>query len=85
MRRRGFITSATIAAALWPLVTLPQQLDRMHRLAVLLNGAPDDAGAKPRLDAFLEGLKDLGWTEGNNLQVDTRWGRSDPGLLGRTL
>jgi putative ABC transport system substrate-binding protein len=53
----------------------------MHRLAVLLNGAPNDAGAKPRLDAFLAVLKDLGWIEGKNLQVDVRWGRSDPGLI----
>jgi putative tryptophan/tyrosine transport system substrate-binding protein len=81
VRRREFIT-ATFAAAMWPLASLSQQLDRVHRLAVLLNGAPDDAGAKPRLDAFLEALMDLGWTEGKNLQVDVRWGRSDPGLIG---
>jgi len=63
---------------MWPLATLSQEPNRVHHLAVLLNGAPDDAGAKPRLDAFLEALKDLGWIEGKNLQVDVRC------LFGRT-
>src|SRR5262245_25332279 len=81
MRRREFVMSASFAAAMWPLATPSQEPNRVHHLAVLLNGAPDDAGAKPRLEAFLEALGDLGWIEGKNLRVDVRWGRSDPGLI----
>jgi putative tryptophan/tyrosine transport system substrate-binding protein len=60
-----------------------QQPDRLRRLGVLLSGAPDDAGAKPRLHAFLETLKGLEWIEGKNIQVEVRWGLSDPQLLRR--
>jgi hypothetical protein len=37
----------------------------------------DDPGAKARIAAFLEGLAQLGWTDGRNVRIDTRWGAGD--------
>jgi len=48
---------------------------------VLLTGTPNDAGAKSRLDAFLQTLRGLGWIEGKNLQVEVRWARNEPNLI----
>jgi putative tryptophan/tyrosine transport system substrate-binding protein len=38
-----------------------------------MNGARDDAEVRARLAAFLDGLQQLGWTDGRNVRIDTRW------------
>ena len=45
----------------------------MRRVGVLLGTARDDPDAKARMAAFLEGLQQLGWTDGRNLRIETRW------------
>jgi len=40
-----------------------------------MSGAPDDAEVQARLAAFLDGLQQLGWTDGRNVRIDTRWAR----------
>ena len=45
----------------------------MRRIGVLLNLAADDAEGQARVLAFAQGLKELGWSEGHNLRIDTRW------------
>ena len=72
MRRRGFIGLLGGAAA-WPLVAHAQQGERMRRIAVLMNTAADDVEGQERVSAFLRRLHGLGWTEGQNVHVDTRW------------
>src|SRR6516225_499119 len=71
MRRRAFITLLGGAAA-WPLAARAQQSDRMRRMGVLTNLAENDPEARARMEAFQQGLQQLGWTVGQNLQIDTR-------------
>jgi putative ABC transport system substrate-binding protein len=74
MRRREFITLLGGTAAIGPLTVRAQQPDRMRRIGVLMNLASDDAEAQARLAAFHQGLQQLGWTVGRNVQIDYRWG-----------
>jgi putative ABC transport system substrate-binding protein len=76
MRRRDFITLFGAAVA-WPLAARAQQGERMRRIGVLIQVAEGDPQARIEVAAFLRGLQELGWSEGRNLQVDTRWGGGD--------
>jgi putative ABC transport system substrate-binding protein len=78
MRRREFITLLGGAAA-WPLAARAQQRERMRRIGFLLSGlAADDPEAQARITAFVQGLQQLGWTDGRNLRIEYRWGLGDP-------
>jgi ABC-type uncharacterized transport system substrate-binding protein len=77
MRRREFITLIGSAVAAWPLVTYAQQSERMWRVSVLLGLAEDDPETKVRLRAFRLGMRDLGWIEGRNVQVEYRFAGSN--------
>ena len=72
MKRRAFITLLSGAAA-WPLVAEAQQSDRMRRIGVLMATAEDDPETKPRLAGLRQGLEKLGWSEGRNVHLDTRF------------
>ena len=72
MRRRDFLGVLGGAAA-WPLAARAQQPDRVRRIGVLMPLAADDAEGQARIAAFLDGLQQLGWTDGRNVRIDTRW------------
>ena len=72
MKRREFITLLGGATAAWPLAARAQQGERARRIGVLMNLA-DDAEGHARIAAFLQGLQQLGWTDGGNVQIDYRW------------
>jgi putative ABC transport system substrate-binding protein len=76
MRRREFITLLGGAAA-WPLGAQAQQRGAMRRVGVLMNVAADDPESTARIAAFLKELQQLGWSDGRNLQMDTRWAVGD--------
>ena len=76
MRRREFITIIG-GAATWPLAARAQQSERMRRIGVLMYLAADDAEAQGRLAAFTQALQQLGWSDGGNLRIDTRWATAD--------
>jgi putative tryptophan/tyrosine transport system substrate-binding protein len=76
LNRREVIALLGTAAA-WPLAARAQQSDPMRRIAVFMSLAADDPEGRARLAAFLQGLRDLGWIEGRNLRIDTRWGAGD--------
>jgi putative ABC transport system substrate-binding protein len=80
MRRREFITLLGGAAA-WPLAARAQQRERVRRIGVLINLTADDPEGRARLAAFLEGLRELGWTDGRNIQIETRFGGGDVGRI----
>jgi putative ABC transport system substrate-binding protein len=77
MRRREFISLLGSSAVAWPLVARAQQPDRMRRIGVFINLAANDPEAKLFVEAFLQGLKQLGWTDGRNVRIDYRWGAGD--------
>ena len=77
MKRREFITLLGGAAAALPRAAHAQQADRVRRIGVLIPVAADDAEAKARLAAFRQGLRQLGWIDGRNVQIDTRWAGGD--------
>jgi ABC-type uncharacterized transport system substrate-binding protein len=73
MRRREFITLLGGAAATWPVAASGQQPDRMQRIGMLMGYAENDREGRAFVAAFREGLQKLGWTEGHNIRIDTRW------------
>jgi putative tryptophan/tyrosine transport system substrate-binding protein len=77
LKRREFITLLGGATAAWPLAARTQQRERVWRIGVLANLASDDAEGQARLAAFHQGLQQLGWTVGRNVQIDYRWGAGD--------
>src|SRR5262245_49971283 len=77
LQRREFIILLGGAAAAWPLAARAQQPDRVRRIGVLMGLASDDAEGQARLAAFHQGLQQLGWTVGRNVQIDYRWGAAD--------
>jgi putative ABC transport system substrate-binding protein len=77
MRRREFITMLGGAAA-WPLAARAQQSQRMRRVGVLMSPAADGHESMAWYTAFLQGLEQLGWTDGRNLRTDIRWLGGDP-------
>jgi putative tryptophan/tyrosine transport system substrate-binding protein len=83
MKRRAFITLLGGAAAAWPLAARAHQGERMRRIGVLMDLAADDPEAQARVEAFLQGLRQLGWTDARNMGVDTRWGAGDADRIRR--
>ena len=77
MQRREFITLLGGAAATWPL-TARAQPERMRRIGVLLAATADDPDYQARIAAFQQGLQQLGWSDGRNVHIDTRWATTKP-------
>jgi putative tryptophan/tyrosine transport system substrate-binding protein len=79
MKRREFIALLGGASAAWPLAARAQQAGGMRRIGVLMSTAADDPEGKARFTAFKQGLQQLGWTEGRNARIETRWsgGKAD--------
>ena len=80
MRRREFITLLGGAASL-PIAARAQQPERMRRIGVLAGVAVNDAEGQARNAALLQGLQQLGWTVGRNLQIEYRWAAGSPSDL----
>ena len=76
MQRREFIGLVGGAVA-WPLTARAQQSDRIRRIGVLTSLPADDPEGQARLAAFKQALKQLGWSDGGNLMIDTRWATAD--------
>ena len=70
--RRAFITLLGGAAAR-PRSAWAQHAEQIRRIAMLSGLAANDPEGQARLDAFHQGLKELGWTAGRNLHIDFRW------------
>ena len=76
MQRREFITLLGGTLAL-PLTARAQQPERMRRIGVLMAYAERDREGQAWVAAFREELQKLGWTEGRNIRIDTRWAAAD--------
>ena len=78
MQRRNFIRLLGGAAVAWPLAARAQQSDRVRRIGVLLAATADDPDYQARIAAFQQGLQQLGWSDGRNVHIDTRWATTKP-------
>ncbi len=76
MRRREFITLLGGAAA-WPVAARAQQSGKLPTIGFLVPGTP--LTESQRVAAFVQRLRELGWTEGRNVAIEYRWseGRND--------
>src|SRR5436190_13608792 len=79
MRRRDFIALLG-STTVWPLSAHAQQ-NHVRRLSVVLGIAENDPEAKSRVKALQQGLRDLGWSDPRNIQIDYRFASSDPDLI----
>jgi len=81
VRRREFIMLLGGTAAAWPVAARAQQQgERMRRLGLLM-GVADDREGQARVTALKQGLQELGWTDGRNMQIETRFGGADVGRI----
>ena len=71
MKRREFIRLLGSAATSWPLAARAQQADKVYRIGYLSLGSP--TAEATRFNAFRAGLAALGYVEGKNLTIETRW------------
>ena len=83
MNRRSFIAALGGAAAAWPLAARAQPPERIRRIGVLHTPAADDSEGQARSAAFLQGVQQLGWTDGRNVRIDTRWAAGDADRIRR--
>ena len=80
MRRRDFITLIG-AATTWPLALRAQQPERLRRISVLLGVPENDPETNSRVRAFRLGMRDAGWVEGRNVQIEFRYAGTDPDAI----
>jgi putative tryptophan/tyrosine transport system substrate-binding protein len=71
--RRQFISAAGGATVAWPIAARAEQSERMRRIGVLRGTPASDPDAQAQHAAFLQGLQQLGWTDGGNARIDARW------------
>ena len=78
MQRREFVTLLGGAAAAWPMAARAQQ---PKRVGVLMSGAATEPQQQSYLATFVQGLRKLGWIDGQNLQTEVRWSAGDVNLM----
>src|SRR3974390_927135 len=83
MRRRDFIKAIASSSAAWPLAARAQQSEHMRHIGVLMAFSENDPEAQSWAAGFREELGKLGWTDGHNIQIDTRWATADVESLQR--
>jgi putative ABC transport system substrate-binding protein len=84
VKRREFITllgGAAVAAC--PVAAQAQQPERVRRIGVLFNVNSDDRDMQNNVAEFVQVLRQLGWINGHNLRIDTRWAGGDASAIRR--
>ena len=76
MRRRDIVAILGGVATAWPLAARAQQSDRIRLIGVLMGYPESDSEAQAFIAAFRDELQKLGWMEGRNIRIDTRWATS---------
>ena len=71
MRRREFITLLGAVVAAWPLAARAQQAVSISRIGILWPGA--SLPAPPRMESFRQGLRELGYVDGQNVVIELRY------------
>src|SRR5262245_41427759 len=82
--RRELLAALGGAVAAWPLAARAQQGERMRRIGVLMGWPESDPEARLERAAFVQELQKLGWLDGRNLRINTRWANpADPESMHR--
>ena len=88
MNRRHFIAllgggtaGCVLGAYAWSLAASAQPAQRVRRIGVLMGLAADDPESQARLAAFAQGLQQAGWTVGQNIRIDYRWGAGNADVM----
>jgi putative tryptophan/tyrosine transport system substrate-binding protein len=81
MRRRDFVKAIGGSAIAWPLSARAQQAGRLRRVSVLLGVPENDPETTSRVRAFRLGMRDSGWLEGRNVQIEYRYAGTDPDAI----
>jgi putative ABC transport system substrate-binding protein len=81
MKRREFIALLGGASAAWPLAAGAQQGERMRRVGVLIGLEANDPEGASELTAFKQAFQELGWVDGRNLQLASRWSGGEPSRI----
>ena len=83
MRRRDFVKIIAGSTATWSLTARAQQIQGLRRVTILTAFAETEPEVQRWFAAFVQQLRDLGWIEGANIQIDTHWATADVGRLNR--
>jgi putative ABC transport system substrate-binding protein len=78
MNRRTFLCGLTLGTLGLPLAAGAQQAGQVPRIGFLFYGSP---GPSPELDAFRQGLRELGYIEGQNITIEYRFASGRVGQL----
>src|SRR3974390_322168 len=82
MRRREFINLIAGSAATWPLAARAQQSTPIRRIGVLQPAPESDSDFRDWRMLFTSRLRELGWTDGENLQINYRFGTGEAMSVG---
>ena len=73
IKRRSLLVALGSAATAWPLGVFGQAIEKPRRVAVLISAGEKDPEGQSRIESLRQGLRDLGWIEGRNIQLDVRF------------
>jgi putative ABC transport system substrate-binding protein len=76
--RRDFIILLGGAAAGWPTAARAQQQERMRHISVLLGFRETDPDQRRSVEEFRGSLRQMGWIEGQNVEIAYRYADGDP-------
>ena len=76
--RRAFVTLIAGTCLLTPLAGRAQQSGKVFKIGLLIPRAEPERADQIALDSLRTGLRDLGWFEGKNLLIETRWAGVNP-------
>jgi len=78
MDRRTFVTLVAGTCLLEPFAVRAQQAGKIFRIGLLVPAPEPTPTIRIELDALRSGLHDLGWVEGKNVIIETRWAGANP-------
>ena len=74
MDRRAFLSALSGSVLAAPLSTAAAQpREKVPRVGYLSPGSPSDLARQRRFEAFRQGLRELGYVEGQNIAIEPRW------------
>jgi putative tryptophan/tyrosine transport system substrate-binding protein len=77
MRRRDLVTLLGGTAVGWPFAAQAQQGEPIRRIGAIIGFARNDPEVQSYVNAFDQGLRELGWTDGRNVGIDYRYAAGD--------